>query len=570
MGARAVVPLVLFPVTSVCGNDNSTKMYPGTYSASGDQTFKRQTSATGFSLRSSSASSKALVSADLRRPAGRRGQSTSCSTFTDCSSCAKQWPTCAWCATSGTCHDSPSEVVAVVEQAEEAGTQTHVIYDRASYTETYGESASSYQVDTEWCGVWFQDSSSCGHVEDYCARGVQGSQWKCENCVYDTGCGLCYHPAQNLEAASTMCLAGLSRDEFAFGTGDTCEDSGGNWFFHNWTQYYADGTSPYPCMASCSASTSVGGASGWVSLGQSTSSVTYEPLSECSWTVTPDPGADKFYVRLRGDLLALQDAVRLYELMENGSEVLLLQIECTDTSPCENDLGTTLFYVPSTMKLTFVSQARTNNEIGWWIMLWGDWDTVWGDAYDEAHETTATTDAAFVFVVEETKSFSDLYFILCVSFFGLMSIPISILALYFIWRRRRNQRVDSVVNVGVSVETLEEIERDLPSLRPTRFQSRGPSASEQPCSVCMNSFADGDEIRTLLCQHVFHKECIDTWLARRSECPVCRAPLRAAPRQIQAASGDGGTQTQTIGMQEDDVAPAPPEISPTPTADDHQ
>merc|ERR1712136_180121 len=356
--------------------------------------------------------------------------------------------------------------------------------------------------------------------------------------------------------------------------GDTCEDSGGNWFFRNWSQYYADGTSPYPCMASCSASTSVGGASGWVSLGQSSLGVTYEPLSECTWTVTPDPGADKFYVRLRGALLAQRDAVRVHEVLGNGSEVLLLELEWTDASASETDLGITLFYVPSTMILTFVSQARTNNETGWWLMLWGDWETVWGDVYDEAHDTLP-----FVFVVDENNSSAELIFILCVSAFGLMSIPVSLLALFFFWQRRRNQRVEDVVNVGVTVETLEEIERDLPSLRPTRFQSPGPNASEQPCSVCMSSFEDGEEIRTLLCQHVFHKECIDTWLGRKSECPVCRTPLRATSTQVQRATGDRGSQTESTALQEGNVtlvgAIAIEEVSPvleddaTPTGDEN-
>ena len=32
------------------------------------------------------------------------------------------------------------------------------------------------------------------------------------------------------------------------------------------------------------------------------------------------------------------------------------------------------------------------------------------------------------------------------------------------------------------------------------------------CTVCQTDFEDGVRIRTLLCLHMFHKECIDVWL----------------------------------------------------------
>ncbi|CAL5368490.1 unnamed protein product [Camellia sinensis] len=50
------------------------------------------------------------------------------------------------------------------------------------------------------------------------------------------------------------------------------------------------------------------------------------------------------------------------------------------------------------------------------------------------------------------------------------------------------------------------------------------------CAVCINEFED-DEILRLLpkCDHVFHSECIDAWLASHSTCPVCRASLVPPP-----------------------------------------
>ena len=52
------------------------------------------------------------------------------------------------------------------------------------------------------------------------------------------------------------------------------------------------------------------------------------------------------------------------------------------------------------------------------------------------------------------------------------------------------------------------------------------------CAVCLGSFAIGDELRTLPCQHEYHVECIDEWLIGKGRrvglddlpaCPLCKA-----------------------------------------------
>lgn len=41
--------------------------------------------------------------------------------------------------------------------------------------------------------------------------------------------------------------------------------------------------------------------------------------------------------------------------------------------------------------------------------------------------------------------------------------------------------------------------------------------------VCLNDFAELEEVRTLRCFHDFHGECIDKWLTKESgSCPVCK------------------------------------------------
>lgn len=61
------------------------------------------------------------------------------------------------------------------------------------------------------------------------------------------------------------------------------------------------------------------------------------------------------------------------------------------------------------------------------------------------------------------------------------------------------------------------------------------------CAVCLGEMEDGELGRLLpACRHVFHAECIDTWLAVSSTCPVCRAAVGAAEDDEPAAAPVAG------------------------------
>ncbi|KAI3879209.1 hypothetical protein MKW98_028776 [Papaver atlanticum] len=46
------------------------------------------------------------------------------------------------------------------------------------------------------------------------------------------------------------------------------------------------------------------------------------------------------------------------------------------------------------------------------------------------------------------------------------------------------------------------------------------------CAVCLSEYEDKDLLRLLpKCQHVFHRECIDSWFVSHATCPVCRSNL---------------------------------------------
>lgn len=47
---------------------------------------------------------------------------------------------------------------------------------------------------------------------------------------------------------------------------------------------------------------------------------------------------------------------------------------------------------------------------------------------------------------------------------------------------------------------------------------------QSDCAVCLSDFEEGETVKVIpLCRHVFHPECVDTWLSSHVSCPVCRS-----------------------------------------------
>ena len=42
------------------------------------------------------------------------------------------------------------------------------------------------------------------------------------------------------------------------------------------------------------------------------------------------------------------------------------------------------------------------------------------------------------------------------------------------------------------------------------------------CVICFENFNNNDQIRILNCNHYFHDQCINEWLTKNPNCPVCR------------------------------------------------
>lgn len=61
---------------------------------------------------------------------------------------------------------------------------------------------------------------------------------------------------------------------------------------------------------------------------------------------------------------------------------------------------------------------------------------------------------------------------------------------------------------------------------------------EEDCAVCLSKIGEGEEVRVLRCDHIFHRDCLDKWVGfRNPTCPLCRYFLDSG---LRASRSEGG------------------------------
>ena len=126
-------------------------------------------------------------------------------------------------------------------------------------------------------------------------------------------------------------------------------------------------------------------------------------------------------------------------------------------------------------------------------------------------------------------------------------------------QQRRDQRP-----VGCSRPVIDAIPKIEFGSEEWNARGRGDKEDEA-CSVCIDSFERGEVLCSLLtCQHAFHKDCIEGWLAQNTTCPNCRASL--VP--VEGDEGDEESGQRRPSWQNSNSTQTRTEASPPGAVDD--
>ncbi|CAI0452753.1 unnamed protein product [Linum tenue] len=61
------------------------------------------------------------------------------------------------------------------------------------------------------------------------------------------------------------------------------------------------------------------------------------------------------------------------------------------------------------------------------------------------------------------------------------------------------------------------------------------------CAICLGEFEEEETVKMIpVCQHVFHVQCVDTWLNSHVNCPLCRGTQFVKVVVEGGGGGDGG------------------------------
>ena len=74
------------------------------------------------------------------------------------------------------------------------------------------------------------------------------------------------------------------------------------------------------------------------------------------------------------------------------------------------------------------------------------------------------------------------------------------------------------VSKGLSKKQIKKI----PKIIQNKNKFKG---DDNKCVVCQYEFKNGENVTKLSCGHLFHSECVDTWLSKNKVCPMCHKEI---------------------------------------------
>lgn len=75
---------------------------------------------------------------------------------------------------------------------------------------------------------------------------------------------------------------------------------------------------------------------------------------------------------------------------------------------------------------------------------------------------------------------------------------------------------------GVDSRAIEGLTAVAAYTAPSGKPAEGEAEEEGKCMICFEEFQTGEQVRSLPCFHRYHRNCIDQWLRRSTNCPICK------------------------------------------------
>ena len=87
--------------------------------------------------------------------------------------------------------------------------------------------------------------------------------------------------------------------------------------------------------------------------------------------------------------------------------------------------------------------------------------------------------------------------------------------------------IPELINVGsrnIIPRSPREVVHRLPDVIIRKEDNENGNGNDDgvDCTVCYDTFKNGESVKQLACTHLFHSNCIVQWFCRKMNCPTCR------------------------------------------------
>ncbi|KAL4614815.1 hypothetical protein ACB092_07G079700 [Castanea dentata] len=90
------------------------------------------------------------------------------------------------------------------------------------------------------------------------------------------------------------------------------------------------------------------------------------------------------------------------------------------------------------------------------------------------------------------------------------------------------------IELGLDEATLDKYPKLI--YAQAKLHTNKANSTTSCCSICLADYKDTDVLRDLPdCGHLFHLECVDSWLKLHATCPVCRNSSLAKPVPLEVS-----------------------------------